>query len=225
MLYIWSDKEVCHASQTRINTGFAEFCSWLIGLQLEVMKMDANKFGCFVAERRKELKMTQKDLAAKIQVTDKAVSKWERGLGFPDINTIEYLADALDVSIIELMKSERETENVAIDEAVVVNVLDMAEKDVQKKQTRILIILSVTTFLCALVEMLQSIDWNARELTMSFTIPYTAIIPGFVTIIVSIIYKLKGEKTDNFIAVGICMMIIPIILSMGVFLVLGLLAG
>ena len=53
--------------------------------------MDAKKFGRFVAERRKELKMTQKDLAAKIQVTDKAVSKWERGLGFPDINTIEYL--------------------------------------------------------------------------------------------------------------------------------------
>lgn len=154
-----------------------------------------------------------------------AVSKWERGLGFPDINTIEYLADALDVSIIELMKSERETENVAIDEAVVVNVLDIAEKDVQKKQTRILIILLVTTFLCALVEMLQSIDWNARELAMSVTIPYTAIIPGFVTIIVSIIYKLKGEKTDNFIGVGICMMIIPFILSMGVFLVLGLLAG
>ena len=44
------------------------------------MKMDANKFGCFVAERRKELKMTQKDLATKIQVTDKAVSKWERGV-------------------------------------------------------------------------------------------------------------------------------------------------
>ena len=60
---------------------------------------------------------------------------------------------------------------------------------------------------------------------MSVTIPHTAIIPGFVTIIVSIIYKLKGEKTDNFIAVGICMMVIPIILVMGVFLVLGLLAG
>jgi transcriptional regulator with XRE-family HTH domain len=42
--------------------------------------MDAYKFGCFVAERRKEQKMTQKDLAAKLQVTDKAVSKWERGL-------------------------------------------------------------------------------------------------------------------------------------------------
>lgn len=42
--------------------------------------MDANKFGRFVAGRRKELKMTQKELATKIQVTDKAVSKWERGV-------------------------------------------------------------------------------------------------------------------------------------------------
>ena len=42
--------------------------------------MDSDKFGRFVAERRKELNLTQKDLAAKIQVTDKAVSKWERGV-------------------------------------------------------------------------------------------------------------------------------------------------
>ncbi len=42
--------------------------------------MDAEKFGCFVALRRKELKITQKELTAKFQVTDKAVSKWERGL-------------------------------------------------------------------------------------------------------------------------------------------------
>lgn len=53
------------------------------------------------------LQFSQKDLASKILVTDKAVSKWERGLGFPDINTIEPLADALDVSIGEIMKSER----------------------------------------------------------------------------------------------------------------------
>ena len=39
--------------------------------------------------------MTQADLAKKLQVTDKAVSRWERGLGFPDINSIEQLADAL----------------------------------------------------------------------------------------------------------------------------------
>lgn len=47
--------------------------------------MDAKKFGAFIAAMRKEKNMTQMDLARKLQVTDKAVSKWERGLGFPDI--------------------------------------------------------------------------------------------------------------------------------------------
>lgn len=51
--------------------------------------------------------MTQADLAKKLQVTDKAVSRWERGIGFPDINTLESLADALDISVLELMKSEK----------------------------------------------------------------------------------------------------------------------
>lgn len=60
---------------------------------------------------------------------------------------------------------------------------------------------------------------------ISATIPYTAIIPGLVTIMVSIIYKLKGEKTDDFIDMGICMMLIPIVTLMGVYLVLCLIAG
>mgnify|MGYP002802871563 FL=1 len=51
--------------------------------------MDAEKFGAFIAAARKEKNMTQKALAEKLHVTDKAVSRWERGLGFPDIHTIE----------------------------------------------------------------------------------------------------------------------------------------
>lgn len=69
--------------------------------------MDAKKFGTFIATLRKENNITQVELAQKLQVTDKAVSKWERGLGFPDINTIEPLADALGVSVLEIMRSER----------------------------------------------------------------------------------------------------------------------
>lgn len=69
--------------------------------------MDAKKFGTFIATLRKENNMTQVELAQKLQVTDKAVSKWERGLGFPDINTIEPLADALGISVLEIMRSER----------------------------------------------------------------------------------------------------------------------
>lgn len=69
--------------------------------------MDAKKFGMYITETRKERQMTQSELAEKIRVTDKAVSRWERGLGFPDINTLETLVDALGIILIELMQSEK----------------------------------------------------------------------------------------------------------------------
>ena len=59
--------------------------------------MDAEKFGSFVQQRRKELGMTQNDLAEKLYVTSKAVSRWERGIGFPDIKLLQPLADALEI--------------------------------------------------------------------------------------------------------------------------------
>ena len=80
--------------------------------------MDAKKLGTFIATLRKENNMTQVELAQKLQVTDKAVSKWERGLGFPDINTIEPLADALGVSVLEIMRSERIAETEITQELV-----------------------------------------------------------------------------------------------------------
>ena len=70
--------------------------------------MEAKKFGQFIAGIRKEKKMTQTELAGKIHVTDKAISRWERGLGFPDIQTLEPLAQALGISVLELMRSERQ---------------------------------------------------------------------------------------------------------------------
>ena len=69
--------------------------------------MDANKFGAFLAQLRKEQNMTQADLANKLQVTDKAVSRWERGIGLPDVSTLEPLADALNITVLELLRSER----------------------------------------------------------------------------------------------------------------------
>ena len=70
--------------------------------------MDAKVFGQFIALTRKERNMTQAELAAQIGVTDKAVSRWERGVGFPDINTLEPLAKALGVTVPELMRSEKD---------------------------------------------------------------------------------------------------------------------
>ena len=60
-----------------------------------------------IATLRKEKGMTQSQLAEKMNVTDKAVSKWERDLSCPDINTISKLADVLGVSVEELLKAKK----------------------------------------------------------------------------------------------------------------------
>ena len=57
--------------------------------------MDSEKIGAFVAARRKAMEMTQQQLAQVLGVTNKAVSKWERGLGLPDITALPELAAAL----------------------------------------------------------------------------------------------------------------------------------
>ena len=59
-----------------------------------------------ISGRRKELGMTQKDLAEKLNITDKAVSKWERGIACPDTAAIPKLAQILGISIEELMTSK-----------------------------------------------------------------------------------------------------------------------
>lgn len=60
--------------------------------------MDTAYTGTQIAARRKKLGMTQKDLAEKLHVTDKAVSKWERGINFPDLGLMEALASALETT-------------------------------------------------------------------------------------------------------------------------------
>ena len=75
--------------------------------------MNYETIGKFIQSKRKEKGLTQKELAQKLGVTDKAVSKWERGLGCPDVSILEILAKELDTSILEILKG-RIIENVII---------------------------------------------------------------------------------------------------------------
>ena len=65
--------------------------------------MDAQKTGNFIAEKRKEKNMSQKELAEYLHITDKAISKWERGLSFPDITILIPLSEVLNVSLYDLL--------------------------------------------------------------------------------------------------------------------------
>lgn len=82
--------------------------------------MDYQKTGELIAASRKRKGLTQKQLAEQLNISDRTVSRWERGVGFPDISLVEPLSDALEVSIVVLIRGEEEqaTEEVAVQESV-----------------------------------------------------------------------------------------------------------
>ena len=69
--------------------------------------MDANVTGRFIAEMRRQKGYTQKELAEKLMVTDKAVSRWETGKGLPDTSLLKPLGDILGVSVGELLSGRK----------------------------------------------------------------------------------------------------------------------
>lgn len=68
--------------------------------------MDNIKIGRLIASKRKEKNMTQRGLGLKINVSDKTISKWESGLGMPDISCIESLADVLGLNVNEILSGD-----------------------------------------------------------------------------------------------------------------------
>lgn len=72
--------------------------------------MNKKTLGMMIASLRKEQGMTQLELAEKMGVTDKAVSKWERDLSCPDVNSLPKLAEVFGISVDELMQIRTETQ-------------------------------------------------------------------------------------------------------------------
>jgi len=79
--------------------------------------VDRLKTGALIAGARKEKNMTQRALAEALHVSDRAVSKWERGAGFPDVSLLEPLAEALSLTVLDLLRGER-VEETNVDAAV-----------------------------------------------------------------------------------------------------------
>ena len=102
--------------------------------------MDNLKFGSFIAQLRKENNMTQKELADRLNVTDKAVSKWETGKGFPDVKLMEPLAQELGISLVELLQGERQqvdTLTAEQAESVVKQALERSERVTARKYLKL----------------------------------------------------------------------------------------
>ena len=72
--------------------------------------MDQIKIGGFIAEERKRKGYTQKILSEKLGISDKTISKWERGNGFPEVSLLIPLCSELDITVNELLSGERVSE-------------------------------------------------------------------------------------------------------------------
>ena len=72
--------------------------------------MDAKRTGRFICANRTKHGLSQKELADMLNITDKAVSKWERGISFPDISMLIPLSEILEVSLYDLLSGGEENE-------------------------------------------------------------------------------------------------------------------
>ena len=121
--------------------------------------MDRTKTGALIAAARKEQNMTQKELAAALHVSDRAVSKWERGAGFPDISLLEPLADALGLGVLDLLRGERGTAEVESD-GQVRGAVRIVVREANKKLHRILRGAKIFLAICVAVVLF----WKGYEL-------------------------------------------------------------
>lgn len=102
-------------------------------------QVDNEKFGAFITQLRKEKNFTQKELGERLFVSDKAISKWERGLSMPNISLLVPMADILGVTVTELLRGEHMYAEERLDrdevEELVTSSMDMTLK-IQEAETR-----------------------------------------------------------------------------------------
>lgn len=115
--------------------------------------MNNDKIGKFILVLRKEKNLTQKDLADKLFITDRAVSKWERGICLPDITLFEKLAEIFDISVSELLKGEKMKNKKYIEEKEVVKIFSNIETDIKNRNKIVTntVLVSVTIVLLLFV--------------------------------------------------------------------------
>ena len=107
--------------------------------------MNQEKIGKFIAKNRKDKGLTQEALAEKLGISTNAVSKWERGLSFPDVSLFKKLCSELDISIEELINGEKSKSTESKDKAIIASLEEKTK--IEKKSKKKIIILSIFIFL------------------------------------------------------------------------------
>ncbi len=132
--------------------------------------MNAQKCGEFITELRKEKNFTQKDLATELNVSDKAISRWETGKGYPDVDSLQALSNFFDITINELLAGER-AKTKTIEELAEENIISAIAETEKRNKTKITaIVFSIIVAILVLIPLLKGSLESFIELLFEYTL-------------------------------------------------------
>ncbi|MBR3132664.1 MAG: helix-turn-helix transcriptional regulator [Clostridia bacterium] len=156
--------------------------------------MDQIKIGKFIAECRKKNNLTQMQLAEKLNITDRAISKWENGKGMPDSSIMLDLCNELKISVNELLSGEvLEMNN--YNEKLEKNLIDMV-KQKEESDKRLLTMEIVIGVLAGLV--LFILIFVASFVEMADWLRILLIIIGLIPFMIGILFAIRIEQTAGY---------------------------
>lgn len=133
--------------------------------------MDMEKMGLLISKLRKEKGLTQKELADKLHITDRAVSKWERGLSCPDISLLTSLALILDVSVTKLLNGDDKADTVELVNKTINYAKETRDK-IKKEKTNKLFLTAISFLLLIILLNFIKVEsrflkkYNSRDISM-----------------------------------------------------------
>ena len=160
--------------------------------------MDSIKIGKFIAEKRKAKNLTQLQLAERLYVTDRAVSKWECGRSLPDSSIMLELCEALDISVNELLTGEElkmETYNKQAEENLIQMIKEKESSD--KRLLNLEIVLGITGTLFLLAMLFTGI-LGYQYLGLPVWAMILMMVVGFVVFVVAILFCVLIEQKAGY---------------------------
>lgn len=149
--------------------------------------MDQIKIGRFIADERKRKGYTQKQLSEKLEISDKTISKWERGNGFPEVSLLLPLCNELEITVNELLSGER-----------------VSEEDYQKKAEE------------NMVNLVKEAQESKKKIIISAMVALLAFIAAIPMFVLSGVLAMESWLRIFLIIWGICILVIGIIIACAV---------
>ena len=162
--------------------------------------MDQIKIGKFIAERRKKERLTQMQLAEKLNITDRAVSKWETGKAMPDSSIMLELCDILEITVNDLLCGEVVTVD-NYNKEMEKNLLEMV-KQKEEADKRLLFLEIVIGVLC--VAVMLTLCMIAAYVQIEEWLRILLIVIGLLPILIATPFMIKIEQTAGYYVCAKC---------------------